>query len=314
MMRAIDLAPGDEVIVPAFTWVASANAVSYCGATPVFVDVLPNTYNIDPEAAENALTVRTRAVLAVHLFGLCADMNELRARIPPEIPILEDAACAAGAEYRGKRAGGLGLMAAFSFHPRKIITTGEGGMITTGNELLATRVSRLRSHGAATPAEVRNESSEPFLLPDFDEVGYNYRMSDLQAALGIVQLSRLEKFVHERRLIADSYTRLLRDVPWLRTPEVPDGSLHSFQSYVVCLTDPAINREHVMRCLLDHGIDSRPGTHAVTELTVYRNSIGNHPGNCPTAAQLHHRSLALPMHNHLSQDDVSHVVATLRAI
>jgi len=196
----LGVGPGDEVIIPSFTWVATANAVMYCGATPVIADIDLKTFNLDPERISARLTVRTRAVIAVHLFGLCADIDAIKRHLPPGVTLIEDAACAAGASYRGTPAGGLGDVGVFSFHPRKSITTGEGGMLTTNNAELAGLAEQLRNHGATVSEAVRHHGTRPYLLPDFNLLGFNYRMTDLQAAVGIVQLRKLDNFIDERSL------------------------------------------------------------------------------------------------------------------
>ncbi len=197
-LASLGIGSGDEVIVPAFTWVATANAVLYCGATPVFVDVDRTTFNLDLADLARRVTRRTRAVIPVHLFGLCADIAAVRAALPSGTPIVEDAACAAGAALGSAPAGGLGDMAVFSFHPRKSVTTGEGGMVTTNDDKLAERAKILRNHGASISEEERHSGPRPYLLPDFDVMGFNYRMTDLQGALGLVQLSKLDRFIDER--------------------------------------------------------------------------------------------------------------------
>ncbi|MBM3610769.1 MAG: DegT/DnrJ/EryC1/StrS family aminotransferase, partial [Alphaproteobacteria bacterium] len=174
-LEALGVGPGDEVIVPAFTWVATANVVLYCGATPVFCDVDTTTFNIKIEDIASKITARTKAIIPVHLFGLCADIDAIRSVIPPHVKILEDAACAAGASYKKRMAGSLGDMAAFSFHPRKSITTGEGGMVTTTNHDLNRLAEIMRNHGAEISEEARHNSSKPYLLPDFKMLGFNYR-------------------------------------------------------------------------------------------------------------------------------------------
>ncbi len=189
ILAAMGIGPGDEVILPAFTWVATANVVLYCGATPVFADVDRATNNIDPADIARKLSPRTRAVIVVHLFGLCADMDAIRAAVPANVKIIEDAACAAGASYKGTTAGALGDAAAFSFHPRKSITTGEGGMVTTDDDQLAEVANMLRNHGASISEEQRHNGPRPYLLPEFNLLGYNYRMTDLQGAVGLVQLA-----------------------------------------------------------------------------------------------------------------------------
>jgi dTDP-4-amino-4,6-dideoxygalactose transaminase len=310
-LAALGIGPGDEVIVPAFTWVATANVVRYCGATPVFADVDRATYNVDPESLAAAVTPRTRAAIPVHLFGLCADVDAVRAALPDGALVLEDAACAAGASYHGRPAGGLGDAAAFSFHPRKSITTGEGGMVTTGDDGLAERARVLRNHGASISEEARHRGTAPYLLADYDVLGFNYRMSDLQAAIGLVQLTRLDGLVAERARWAAWYDDALADLEWLKTPAVPDGYGHGWQSYVCLVEDGApAERDEILRILHEHGIGGRPGTHAVTELGLYREAAGTRP----TARALDERTLAIPLHNRMSEDDYVYVAERLHAL
>src|SRR4051812_42057917 len=231
-LAALDIGPGDEVIVPSFTWVATANAVLYCGAKPVLCDVDRRTNNIAPASVAARITSRTKAVIPVHLFGLCVDMDALRAVLPPHIKILEDAACAAGAAYHGSPAGGLGDAACFSFHPRKSITTGEGGMLVTNNEALAQRANVLRNHGASISEEQRHQGAQPYLMASFDALGFNYRMTDLQAAIGLVQLGKLDGFIAERQHWARFYAEQLADIEWLHHPVQPDDGRHAWQAYV----------------------------------------------------------------------------------
>lgn len=235
ILAAMDIGPGDEVIVPAFTWIATANAVLYCGAKPIFADVDPLTYNIDPGKIREKITDKTKAIIPVHLFGLCADMDSISA-VASGIPIVGDAACAASAAYKEKPAGSLGLAAAFSFHPRKSVTTGEGGMITTQDDFLAETINMLRNHGASISEEQRHHGPKPYLLPEFNLLGYNYRMTDLQGAVGIVQLSKLPSFTEERNRWAEYYNQQFGEIEWLRTPLMPVGFRHGWQAYV-CYVD-----------------------------------------------------------------------------
>ena len=229
---ALDIGPGDEVIVPAFTWVATANVVIYCGATPVFVDVDRETFNLDVAQVAARVTPRTKAVIAVHLFGRCAEIDDLRAVLPPGVPIVEDAACAAGASLNGKPVGSLGELAAFSFHPRKSVTTGEGGMVTTNDPELAEHINQLRNHGATLSEEQRHRGPKPYLLPEFNVLGYNYRMTDLQGAVGLVQFQKLDAFIDERARWAAWYREEFGGISWLRLPEAATGSRHGWQAFV----------------------------------------------------------------------------------
>lgn len=316
ILAAMGIGPGDEVIVPAFTWVATANVVVYCGATPVFADVSCMTYNIDPADVAHRITPRTKAIIAVHLFGLCADMDALRVVVPPHIPIIEDAACAAGANYKGTPAGGLGLAAAFSFHPRKSITTGEGGMVTTNNATLSDTANMLRNHGAAISEEQRHKGPRPYLLPEFNLLGYNYRMTDLQGAVGLVQLRKLGQFVAERAKWADFYSRELANIKWLKTPSEPAGGQHAWQAYVVYI-DPRqapMARNAIMERLQDIGISTRPGTHAVHMLGYYRDRFGLKPDDYPQAKGCNDYTMAIPLHNKMGADDFQYVVDALNSV
>lgn len=314
-LATLGIGPGDEVVVPAFTWVATANAVLYCGATPRFVDVDPQTFNLDPLRLREVVNSRTKAIIAVHLFGLCADVDRI-AEIAPGVPIVEDAACAVGAEYHGRFAGTLGSFGCFSFHPRKIITTGEGGMLTTGDDALAERASCLRNHGASISEEQRHRGPRPYLLPEFQALGYNYRMTDLQGAVGRVQMRRLPELLAERRRAAAWYESELAGIDWLKSPSVPEGYEHSWQAYV-CLVDAErapCPRNDIMERLAEQGISTRPGTHAVHMLDFYRNRFGFEPDDFPGARDCDRCSLAIPLHHHLGEDDYVRIVDALKSV
>jgi dTDP-4-amino-4,6-dideoxygalactose transaminase len=315
ILAAMEVGPGDEIIVPSFTWVASANVVLYCGATVVLADVDPATFNIDPADVARKVTERTRAIIAVHLFGLCADIDAI-AQAAPGITIIEDAACAAGAAYKGRPAGSLGAAAAFSFHPRKSITTGEGGMATTNDAELAERMNMLRNHGASVSEEQRHHGPRPYLLPEFNMLGFNYRMTDLQGAVGLVQLGKLDKFIAERQKWAEYYAEELADIEWLRMPEVPDRSVHAWQAHV-CYVDPAespLPRNEIMDQLQQRGISTRPGTHAVHMLGYYRQRFGLATDDLPASRDCDRGSMAIPLHNRMSAEDYQYVVAAIREI
>lgn len=316
ILAAMGIGPGDEVIVPAFTWVATANVVLYCGATPVLADVERGTCNIDAADVARKLTPRTKAVIAVHLFGLCADMDALRAVLPAHVPIIEDAACASGASYKGTPAGGLGLAAAFSFHPRKSITTGEGGMVTTQDASLAATADQLRNHGASISEEQRHKGPKPYLLAEFNLLGFNYRMTDLQGAVGLVQLAKLDRFIDERERWATWYLEQLADITWLRMPQRPVNGRHAWQAFVTTV-DPnlaPLPRNQIMERLQQKGIATRPGTHAVHMLGYYRERYGFQPDDLPGARDCDAHTMAIPLHNRMSADDYSYVVDALRGI
>lgn len=315
ILAAMDIGPGDEVIVPAFTWIATANVILYCGATPVFVDVDAATFNLDPAQIAGKITARTRAIIAVHLFGLCADIDAI-AKAAPGIPIIEDAACAAGAAYKGKAAGTLGLAAAFSFHPRKAITTGEGGMVTTSDVRLATRAISLRNHGADISEEARHLAQRPYELADFNLLGFNYRMTDLQGAVGLVQLTKMDRYIDERQKWAQFYDVELAGISWLKTPQAPSADRHGWQSYV-CMVDEekaGVRRNQIMDRLMQRGIHTRPGTHAVHMLEYYRKRYGLSPDDFPRSRDCDRLSMAIPLHNRMSENDYRYVVSGLRSI
>ena len=315
-LAALGIGPGDEVIVPSFTWVATANVVLYCGATPVFADVERDSFNIAPAEIARLLNPRVKAVIPVHLFGLCADIDVIRAALPPQVAIVEDAACASGAAYRGRPAGGLGDAAVFSFHPRKSITTGEGGMVTTDRDDLAERAAMLRNHGASVSEEQRHLGPRPYILPDFNLLGFNYRMTDLQGAVGLVQLQKLDRYVDERRDRAAWFRSALADLPWLRLPKEPEGGRHAWQSFVTYV-DPARAprpRNDIMEALQARGVSTRPGTHAVHMLGYYRERFGLRPDDLPASRDCDRQSMALPLHNRMSDADFRYVADCLHAL
>jgi len=315
ILSALDIGPGDEVLVPAFTWVATANVVVYCGAKPIFVDVDRHTYNIDVAQVAAKISPRTKAIIPVHLFGLCADMDAL-AKVAPGIPLVEDAACCAGGGYKGRPAGSMGLTGAFSFHPRKSITTGEGGMITTNDDNLAEIAGSLRNHGASISEEQRHHGPRPYILPEFNLLGFNYRMTDLQGAVGQVQLGKLDSFIEERQRWADFYSYELKNISWIRCPKVPEGYRHAWQAYV-CYVDPEKapkSRNEIMEALLAKGISTRPGTHAVHMLGYYKQHHGLKSEDFPGAFDCDQHTMAIPLHNRMSPEDYAYVVETLKEL
>jgi perosamine synthetase len=312
---ALGIQPGDEVIVPAFTWISTANVVEYCGARVVFVDIDPKTFNLDPGDLRRRVTSRTRAIIPVHLFGLCADMTAIRS-IAGEIPIVEDGACAAGAEYYGQPAGGLGTLGCFSFHPRKSITTGEGGMVTTNDDRLAEIIGMLRNHGASVSEEQRHLGPKPYILPEFNLLGYNYRMTDLQGAVGVVQIKKLDTFIEERDQWAKYYSQELAAIPWLQTPTHAPVHRHGWQSYVTLVDQKKapMSRNDMMEQLQAQGISTRPGTHAVHMLAYYRDKYQLKPSDYPGAQLANDCSMAIPLHNRMSADDYQYVVNAMKAL
>ena len=312
---ALDIKEGDEVIVPAFTWVSTANVVLYQGAKVVFVDIDPTTFNIDREKLKDKITSKTKAIMVVHLFGLCAPMDEIKS-IAGNIPLIEDGACAAGSAYKGVPAGGLGLMGCFSFHPRKSITTGEGGMITTNDDALAEKLQILRNHGASISEEQRHHGAQPYILPDFNVLGYNYRMTDLQGALGCVQLKKLDSFIDERSKWANYYEQQLSSIEWIKTPSFTSDFKHGWQSYVLLIDEEKspITRNQIMEKLQELGISTRPGTHAVHMLGFYKEKYNIQAEDYPGAQIANDKSISIPLHNRMVKEDYQYIVNAIKSI
>lgn len=314
-LLACGVGEGDEVLIPAFTWVATANAVLYCNATPVFVDIDLTTFNIDLKQIKGKITSRTKAIIPVHLFGLCADVDYIKENFP-QLKIVEDGACAAGAALRSKPAGSLGNIGCFSFHPRKSITCGEGGMLTTNDDSIAAHLDMLRNHGGSISEEQRHHGAKPYLLASYDIVGYNYRMTDLQGAVGFVQLKKLEGFIEERDKWARYYTAQLKDIEWLRTPMVPGGYKHGWQSYVTMVDESksSMKRNEMMEMLQQKGIATRPGTHAVHMLGAYVTRYGFKKDAFPGAFAADQYSMAIPLHNKMVKEDYDYVIDALKSL
>ena len=300
--------PGDEVLCPSLSFIASANSIRYAGGSPVFVDIDPTTYNMDPACIESAITPRTRAILVVHQVGLPSALCEIcEIATRHGLAVVEDAACAIGSEYKHQR---IGLphtaMACFSFHPRKILTTGEGGMITTANEELAIRIRKLRQH-AMTVSDLARHSSTQVVTESYDEVGYNYRMTDLQAALGLVQLQRLNDMLARRRWLAARYSEHLLQMDWLVPPVEPTGCRHNFQSYMVRLnSDSPISRDELMQELLDRGISTRRGIMAIHREVPYRDVRWNN--RLPQTDCIADNTIILPLFYTMTEEDQDYVI------
>ncbi|CAN5364134.1 DegT/DnrJ/EryC1/StrS family aminotransferase [soil metagenome] len=308
---ALDLKPGDEMIVPAFTWVTSAHAAEYVGAKAVFVEVNPFSFNIDPAALEAAITPRTRAIMAVHLFGLAADMNAINAIAKKHnLAVIEDAACAIGTTYEDKPIGALGDIGCFSFHPRKIVTTGEGGMVTTNRQDLADKVQSLRNHGSTGMPE--NEPQGPWTMATFDRLGYNLRLSDIQAAVGVAQMAKLDKQLTERRNAAYVYSRLLAEIEEVVLPTAIEVSGHSFQSYVTRIKSGREQRNNIMIKLSEQGIQTRPGTHAVHRLGYYREKYALKAEDFPIAAMCEDTTMTLPIFPGITEVQQQQVVSIIK--
>jgi len=303
--------PGDEVICPSYSFIATANAALYIGAIPIFADIEPDTWNIDPQDALRRISPRTKAIVPVHQVGLAADLDRL-APLPPGVTIVEDAACAIGSTYRGRPVGSHGHIACFSFHPRKTLSTGEGGMITTDDTETADRARRLRSHGASVSAWSRN-ASNGVVFEEYRELGFNYRMSDIQAAIGVAQVPKVPRLLALRRAAADRYDAAFRGLRELQVPARPAYADHAFQSYGIRLTSECRrDRDSVLRALVERGISCRRGIPPIHLEPLYRDRFG--PISLPVTEEVASRSLFIPLYASLSESDQARVVDAVREI
>jgi dTDP-4-amino-4,6-dideoxygalactose transaminase len=309
-MIVLGITPGDEVVVPSLSFIATANVVRYVGGTPVFADVDPVTQNVTAKTIESVLTPATRGVVVVHQGGMPADVNEIAELAGSRgIAVVEDAACAIGSTYRGRPIGGHSDLVALSFHPRKVITTGEGGMILTGREEWAHRLKRLREHGMSVSAAARHEATT-FVVEEYLETGYNYRMTDIQAAVGLVQLDRLDEIVRRRRQLAAKYQEGLAGIPGLAVAQDPSYGETNFQSFWIVLSEEfPIERNDLISFLMKRGVSPRRGIMASHLEPAYH---GHAHGDLSVTETLTRRSLLLPLYHALSDDEQGHVIDSIR--
>ena len=322
-LAASGFGPGDEAIVPAFTWISTANVVEHLGGKVVFCDIDLKTFNIDIAQIESKITSRTKAILPVHLFGLSADMDPIMDLANKHnLFVMEDAACGFGSKYKGRHVGTFGNTGCFSFHPRKAITTGEGGMVTTNDDALAGKIRRLRDHGAAMTDLQRHLGARPYLLADHPDAGYNQRMTDLQAALGSAQMDRAQDIVSERQALAKKYDDAFDNLDWLKTPFRGDDYEHGYQSYP-CLFMPKeisvssieeINKKRNawMDNLQKVGISTRPATHAVHMLTFYKEKYNLMPTDFPAAFAADQCSISLPLFHGMKKEEQDFVIKIIK--
>jgi len=302
------IGPGDEVIVPSLSFIATANAVRYVGAQPVFADVDLATQNLIPQTVEPHLNGRTRAVILVDQAGVPADLDAVRVLCDPlQVTVIEDAACAVGSTYRGRPAGASAALAAFSFHPRKLLTTGEGGMITTAQGQVDARLRRLREHGMDISAADRHRSQQP-VLEHYVEVGFNFRMTDVQAAIGLVQLGKVAQMVARRRALARRYQELLSGIPGLLTAGDPPHGETNYQSFWMMLPEESsVGRDDLLRRLADAGISARRGIMAAHLEPAYAGTK-----LClPVTERLTKRSLILPLFHQMTESQQDHVASVV---
>jgi dTDP-4-amino-4,6-dideoxygalactose transaminase len=308
---AAGIGPGDEVVAPSLSFIATMNAARYVGAEPVFADVDPATLNLVPDTIAPRLTERTRAVIVADQAGVPADLDAIRALCEPRgIAVIEDAACAAGAVYRGRPAGATASLATFSFHPRKLLTTGEGGMIVTPDADVATRLRRLREHGMNVGAAERHASQQP-VIEQYLEVGYNYRMTDVQAAIGLVQLAKLGRQIERRRELAARYQELLAGIPGLVTIRDPGHGTTNYQSFWVLLPENfPVSRDDLLRMLAGAGVSARRGIMAAHLEPAY---AGVPCPPLPVTERVTAGSLILPLFHELTADEQDRVVSVVHA-
>ena len=310
-VHLLGIGKGDEVVVPSLSFIATANAVRYTGATPVFADVDPDTGNLTAATVEAVLTPRTRAVMVVHQAGVPADVESLRALCDPlGVDVIEDAACAAGSTYQGFPVGTGALLAAWSFHPRKLLTTGEGGMVTMDRDEWAVRAKRLREHGMSVSAADRHKGGAA-VVEEYLETAFNYRLTDIQAAVGLVQLGRLDGIVARRRELAATYHELLADVPGLRMVSDPAHGTTNYQSFWVRLPDDSpLERNDVLAELASRGVSARRGIMASHLEPAY---YGHPRGDLAVTEDLTRRTLILPLFHDMTAGEQGTVVDALKA-
>jgi dTDP-4-amino-4,6-dideoxygalactose transaminase len=312
-LQVVGVGPGDEVVVPSFSFVATTNVVVHAGATPVFADVDAATGNLTAATVAGALSPRTRAVIVVDQGGVPVDLDPIRAVCDPRgVSVVEDAACGAGSTYRGRPVGAGAEIAAWSFHPRKILTTGEGGMLTTARADWAERARRLREHAMSVSAADRHGQ----LLAQaesYDEVGFNFRMTDLQAAVGLVQLGRLPAVVERRRSLAATYAKYLEEIPELRAVADPPWGTCNFQSFWVEVTPSSpVTRDRLLARLAGAEISARRGIMSTHRQPPYAHLSA--PGSLPVTERLTDQTLILPLFHQLDESEQARVIAVLHSV
>ena len=317
MLLAANIKKNDEIIIPSFTWVSLANVILQVGAKPILADIDLSTFNINYDSLINKISKKTKAIFVVHLFGLCVDVNYIKKRISKKIIIFEDCACAVGSKYKTSYAGTMGLAGSFSFHPRKSITTGEGGIVTTNNKIFANKIMMLRNHGALISEEKRFKSKNPFILSDYVLPGLNYRLTDLQGALGISQLNKLKGILNFRNKWADYYLYNLKNIDWIDLPVIPKGTYHSWQAFVIKINSNYLSkydRNKILKILSDNSIGARPGTHSIHLLSFFKKKFKYKNNDFKNSLFCHLHSIALPLHNKMKKRDFDFVIKIMKSI
>lgn len=301
-MLCLDIGPGDEVIAPAFTFPATTNVIEHAGGSTRLVDIDARSLCIAPELIEGSICEKTKAVIVVHEFGQSADLDPiLRQARARGLRVIEDAACALGASYRGKMVGSLGEIGCFSFHPRKAITTGEGGALVTDSDAIAERARRLRNHGMGA-------SKDGTIL--FVDAGYNYRMTNIQGAIGCAQMKRLTRLIARRIELAAFYDELFKDSDLIEAPTTMGYGKHIFQTYHVYLPQN-VDRTKLIAALKKKGVETNYGAYGVHEQPYYQKKYGYSPGQFKNASRAYHHGLALPLHDGLTPRDIRYAAASL---
>ncbi len=305
--------PGDEVICPSMSYIATANAIKYTGASPMFAEINPANYNLDINDTAKKINPKTKAILLVHQIGMPADIDAFKELAEKHnLKLIEDAACAAGSSYKGAKIGSHSDLVCFSFHPRKVISTGDGGMITTNNEAYYNRMRLLRQHGMSVNDRARHESSK-IIFEDHLEVGYNYRLTDIQASVGIHQLEKLDWIIAKRRKVASRYHKAFKKVGCLQLPLEKKGYSTNYQSYSIYLKDDCpVSRNDIMQKMLDAGISTRRGIMTTHRETAYRDECaGLH---LPVSEKASDRSIILPLYIPMKDEDIDKVIETFLSI
>ena len=299
----------DEILVADYTYPATGHAVKYCGLNPVFVDIDQKTYNIDYKDMKRKITKRTKAIIVVHTFGQSADMERImKIANKKEIPVIEDAACSLGAKFKGKYCGTFGLISCFSFHPTKSISTGEGGVVVTDNEEIAKKVSELSTFGIN---RWEKENSNEFSIPEFKEIGFNYKMSDLSASVGIAQFKKLDKIIKKKNALARYWNKRLKEVDYINAPYIRKGkgNVHTYQGYC-CLVTPVVNRNKLIQLLKDRGIQTQIGTYSSYVQPCY-----NYEGSsCDNSLDVFNRAIRLPLFYKLKKSEIDYIIDVLKEI
>lgn len=284
----------DEVIVPSFTFIASANVIIHAGAKPIFIDVDSRTFNFDVTKLEEKINKKTKAIMAIDQVGLPCDLDAIKKiALKHNLLVIEDAACAIGSKYKGKEIGGLSNLTCFSFHPRKLISTGEGGMITTNNKLFADKLKLWRSHGASV-SDIKRHSASSISFEEYEVAGYNFRLTDIQAAIALEQLKKLPKILEKRKRLAERYNRLLSKIEYIETPYIPSYAEFNWQSYIIKLTDSSpVKQEELMQKLLNDGIATRRGVMASHMEPAYTKLFGK--VSLPVTEKLLKTTICIPI-------------------